>query len=134
MITDNLAIGNRFRHHCLLHQAIEKEPAGNRGSTIKSKRVFVQIVFEMFATCSPLVNPKQPAFQQGRDSMDIGHGDMGRISAIREVRCDVCVSLLRHTVIPAPGIGENRGPGFNVVADKRGSYRKHGSSHTASQF
>lgn len=65
------------------------------------------MITDNLATCGTLVNSEQPAFEQRRDSMDTGHGDMGRISAIREVDIDVRITMLRHTVITAPGIFEN---------------------------
>ena len=79
MITDNLAVGNWVRHHSQLHRTIEKEPTGARSTTVKPKRIFVEIVFEMFSTCSTLMNSKQPAFKQRRNSMNTGHDYMGWI-------------------------------------------------------
>ena len=108
MITDNLAVGNRFHHHSLLHQTIEKEPTGARSMPVKPKRIFVQIVIEMFSSGGTLMNSEQSAFKQRRNSMNTRHGYMGRISTIREVSLDVCVTMLRNIVVSAPGISENR--------------------------
>ena len=58
-------IGHRLNRHCLLEQAVEQLSPVSRQSPVEAGREFIQVIVEVLPGDPPLVNAKQPPFQQG---------------------------------------------------------------------
>lgn len=63
-------IGHWFNRHCLLEQAVEQLSPVSRQSPVEAERELIQVTVEVLPGDPPLVNAKQPPFQQGGNTVD----------------------------------------------------------------
>ncbi len=66
-----------------------------------------------------LVRAQQPAFDQGSNSMNAWHADVGRIAGVREKNLVMFVAATRQRVVTAPSISQNIRAFFGDVANER---------------
>ena len=94
--------------HCLLEESIEQEAARFRSAAIEAERELVQIVIKLGGANSPMVNAQPPPIKEACHPMDLGHDNVGRVTAGGNVLRLVFEADSRETVVGSPAIGSNR--------------------------
>src|SRR5512139_614559 len=89
--------------HSLLNKPMKKKASGSGGTTVEPKRVFLQVVVEMFIPNGPLVGANEPSFQQRSNTVRARQNDTcSRISTARLNTSLMLVSVRRQAVVTGP--------------------------------
>jgi hypothetical protein len=104
---------------------MKKKAPGLGGTTVEPKRVFIQVVVEMFIPNGPLVGANEPSFQQRSNTVRARQNDTcSRISTARLNTSLMLVSVRRQAVVTGPSVGRNYRADFHNVlyeVDQTGS-------------
>jgi hypothetical protein len=71
-------IGSGFDLDGLLDEAIEEEASSTRRPSFEAEGELIEVIVQVLLADRAVVRSQPPPLEQGSDSVDPGHGDMGR--------------------------------------------------------
>ena len=73
LVVSDVAVGHRRADGCLLHQAVEQHAPGPGTASVEPEHELVEVVVDMPGINGAMVRAKQPALQQGGNSVNAWH-------------------------------------------------------------
>ena len=107
---------------CELEHTVEDESPASGTAPVEPEDELVEVAGEMRATDRSLVGPEEPAFREGRDTMDPGQQPCRVFTASTSGPLAASVVAVAEGLdarIALPGVGDHRRSGLDVGGDER---------------
>ena len=106
---NQMFIGHWFNGHCLLEQAVEQLSPVSRQSPVEAEREFIQVTVEVLPGDPPLVNAKQPPFQQGGNTVNPRQKGRGGLATGADHAGAMDIPQAFQPGVGGPPIGDDEG-------------------------